>query len=71
MARGNHKSASIHKACLVQMLSSEVEHGWQLLLPHEAAFQVLGAVVAPLGLVLQDSINELGEVIPKWRLTHD
>ena len=31
MARGNHKSASIHKACLVQMLSSEVECGWQLL----------------------------------------
>ena len=71
MARGNHKSTSIRKACLVQMLSSEVECSWQLLLPRKAAFQVPGAVVAPLGLVLQDSINELGEVIPKWHLTHD
>ena len=71
MARGNHKSASVLNAHMVWMLAAEVKHGWQLILPCEADFQVPGAVITPLGLVLQDSINELGDVIPKWHLTHD
>jgi hypothetical protein len=29
------------------------------------------AVLAPLGLVEQDTINEFGEIVPKWQLTHD
>ena len=71
LARGNHKSASVHNDQLVWMLVAEVECGWQLILPRTAVFQVPEAVITPLGLVLQDSINELGNVIPKWHLTHD
>jgi hypothetical protein len=53
------------------MLNDEVMRGWWLLLPREAATSIPNAVVGPVGLVEQDSINEFGEIIPKWRLTHD
>jgi hypothetical protein len=45
------------------MLKDEGEHGWQLLLPH--------AILAALGIVKQDTINEYDKIIPKWWLTHD
>lgn len=69
--RGNHKSAVKNAERLGLMLSAEVERGWQLLLPRNAVLELPGAVLAPMGLVEQDSINELGEIIQKWRLTHD
>jgi hypothetical protein len=53
------------------MLQDEVEQGWQLLLPKEAALHLPQTVLAPLGLVEQDTINKLGEIVPKWRLIHD
>ena len=70
LEHGNHQSATFHHEQLVQMLTDEVEHGWQLILPC-AALLVPGAVIAPLGMVLQDSIKECGEIIQKWHLTHD
>ena len=71
LLRGNHKSALHHQAQLISMLQDEVSRGWQLLLPLSAIHQLPGAVLAPLGMVQQTSINELGQAIPKWRLTHD
>ena len=71
LERGNHQSATFHHAQLVQMLTDEVEHGWQLILPCTAALLMPGAVIALLGMVLQDSIDEHGEIVPKWYLTHD
>jgi hypothetical protein len=32
---------------------------------------VASAILAPLGLIEQDTINEFGEIVPKWQLTHD
>jgi hypothetical protein len=60
-----------NKQRLTEMLMDEVSHGWQLILPREAMLQIPNAVLAPLGLVEQDTINELGEIIPKWCLIHD
>jgi hypothetical protein len=53
------------------MLKDEVSRSWQLILPCEATLQILNAVIAPLGLVKQDTINEFREIIPKWHLIHD
>lgn len=69
--RGNHKSADVNHTRLLTMLQDEVSRGWQLILPREAIHSIPNAVLAPLGLVEQDSINEFGEIIPKCRLTHD
>jgi len=71
LERGNHQSALYNHERLVNMLTDEVQRGWQLLLPKAAVLEIKHAVLAPLGLVEQDSINEFGEVIPKWRLIHD
>ena len=71
LERSNHQLATVHHAQLVQMLTDEVEHGWQLILPCADTLLVPGSVIAPLGMVLQDSINEHGEIVPKWHLTHD
>ncbi len=70
-ARGNHKSALAHDERITKMLKEEVERGWQLILPREALPMIRGGVLAPLGIVEQDTINEFGEIVPKWRLTHD
>ena len=53
------------------MLKEEVERGWQLPLPREAALESRGCEVAPLGMVAQTSIDEKGNPIDKLRLTHD
>ena len=58
LARGNHKSARGHEAKLIAMLKDEVERGWQLPLPKEAALEIKGCEVALLGMVAQTSIDE-------------
>ena len=53
------------------MLKDKVLHGWQLIIPRESVRLLCNAVIAPLGLVEQDTINERGKIVPKWHLIHD
>jgi hypothetical protein len=53
------------------MMQAEVDHGWLLPLPPAAALLILRAVIAPMGLVEQATINERGEIVDKLRVTHD
>ena len=71
LTRGNHKSARGHEQKLIGMLKEEVARGWQLPLPKEAALELPGCKVAPLGVVSQWTIGEDGSRKPKLRLTHD
>ena len=71
LARGNHKSALGHETKLISMLKDEVERGWQLPLPREAALEIKDCEVAPLGMVVQSTIDEKGQAKEKFRLTHD
>jgi hypothetical protein len=71
LAQGNHKSAHIHEQSLMSMLKEEVERGWQLPLPKETALEIPGCEVAPLGMVVQTTINKEGDLQWKLRLTHD
>jgi hypothetical protein len=68
---GNHKSTQQNPAIVREMLNDEVNRGWQLVLPFDSIEQIPEAIVSPLGLVCQNTINELGETIQKWRITHD
>jgi len=68
---GNHKSANKEKSRLLSMLQDKVHRMWQLPLPLKALPRIPRGVLAPLGMVQQDSINERGEIVDKWRLTHD
>jgi hypothetical protein len=71
LARGNHQSAKQRAPTLEKMMQAEVDHGWQLPLPSAAALLIPGALIAPMGLVEQATINERGEIIDKLRVTHD
>jgi hypothetical protein len=71
LVRGNHQSAKAQSNRILKMMTSEVENGWQLILPRVAIFLLPSAILGPLGIVTQDTISEQGEIVPKWRLTHD
>ena len=69
---GNHKSAHSNSAILFNILSSEVKKGWQLPLPIDKLGKIPApAVISPMGPANQISIDEEGNQMPKWQLTHD
>jgi hypothetical protein len=68
---GNHKSAEKEQEHLVGMLREEVQWMWQLPLPCRAIAHIPDCIMAPLSMALQQTINEFGEIVAKWRLTHD
>jgi hypothetical protein len=68
---GNHKSAKKEQECLVGMLWEEVQRMWQLPLTHRAIACIPDCIMAPLGMGLQQTINEFSEIVAKWQLTHN
>jgi hypothetical protein len=71
LKNGNHKSAEKEHEHLVGMLREEVQRMWQLPLPRRAIARIPDCIMAPLGMALQQTINKFGEIVAKWRLTHD
>jgi hypothetical protein len=69
--RGNHKSANNYKQVLEKIITEDVECGFALPLPTAILHLIPNASLAPLGCHLQETINERGEKIPKYRMTHD
>ena len=69
--RGNHKSATDSPNILDKLIKKDVDAGFQLpttinslrLMPH--------AVVAPYGVIKQNTIDTEGNIIPKLRIAHD
>ena len=71
LQRGNHKSVTGNEDLVRKVLQDEVSRGWQLIIPIEAITQIKGAIMAPLGIVHQETINEHGKPTQKSRITHD
>jgi hypothetical protein len=71
LAYGNHKSATRNPLPLLHILEDEVRHGWQLVIPTLLVPKIPGAIVSPMGIVEQSTIDELGQSTMKWRVTHD
>lgn len=70
LAYKNHKSAG-QSSSLAKHMSEEIKHGWSLPLPPEFAKDIKDAEVAPHGMVQQNTITALGEIVEKERVTHD
>ncbi len=68
---GNHQSVHQQVTAVQTLLQKEVAHRWQLSLPRHLIASLPRAIVAPLGLVSQATINAQGEMVPKHRLTHN
>ena len=68
---GNHKGAIKQQDLLKKLVTDDVIRGFALPLPLNKITQILGVLLAPLNIQVQNTINERGEIIPKNRLTHD
>ena len=69
--RGNHKSANENIDVLRDQVKSEVDLGFQFPFDISIINKIVGAVVAPYGVAIQYTFNELKEYILKFRPTHD
>ena len=69
--RGNHQSAIKNKQVLDKLINDDIVKGYALPLPLQLYKYIPNASIAPLGCQEQETINEQGIHIPKFRLTHD
>jgi len=68
---GNHKGAEKQSELLEKLVKKDIIHGYGLVLPLDKITRVPGALMAPMNIQRQDTIDEFGRIIPKDRLTHD
>lgn len=68
---GNHKGATEHKEFFEKLLKKDVEFGYSLVIPLLKALEIEGALMSPLNVQDQNTIDEDGNVIPSQRLTHN
>jgi hypothetical protein len=71
LARGNHKSAQQEQEKVGELLAKDVLHGFAIPLPAGFVSRIPGAMVQPLGLVQQWTVDEEGRRKIKYRLTQD
>ncbi len=70
LQRGNHQSATRHKAIPNKLITDDIK-GFALPLPIQLYKYLPNASIAPLGCHEQETINEAGDRIPKFRMTHN
>ena len=68
---GNHQSALKHQDFLISNTEKEISTGFQFPFLSCNAKHIKDGVIAPQGLVVQQTINETGKTIPKYRVTHN
>jgi hypothetical protein len=71
LARGNHKGAQKKPDSLKDLVNKDIIHGYGLPLPLDKLIRLPGAVLAPMNVAAQNTIDEFGRIIAKDRLTHD
>ena len=71
MSFGNHKGATSNPKLLRKLVEKDVSHGFGLVLPLDKLHKIPGALLAPMNVMQQNTIDEHGRVIEKDRLTHD
>jgi hypothetical protein len=67
----NHKGASAKPELLKKLIAKDVKYGYSLPIPLEHVTSILGLAMAPMNIMAQNTINELGRIFPKDQLTHD
>ena len=71
LARGNHKSAQSEQFQVGKLLEKDVLHGFAIPIPISVVSRIPGAMVQPLGLAQQWTVNPEGKRVIKFRLTQD
>ena len=60
-----------HRDFYLNLIKKDVIHGYCLPFPLSAIKSIPGAIVSPLKIAEQNTINKRGEIIPSKRLTHN
>ena len=71
LGRGNHKSAQDEPDIVKQLLSKDVVHGFSMVIPIGAVPLIPNAMVQPVGLAKQWTLDEAGNRKVKYRITQD
>ena len=71
LARGNHKSAQAEPEIVGKLLSKDVVHGFSMVIPIELVPLIPNAMVQPVGLAQQWTLDEKGTRVVKYRITQD
>ena len=68
---GNHKGALSKPDILKKLVSKDVKYSYSVPIPLTSVKKIQGLEMAPMNIMEQNTIDELGRVVPKDRLTHD
>ena len=60
-----------HRDFYLNLIKKDIVHGYRLPFPLSTIKSIPGAIVSPLNIAEQNTINERGEIIPSKRLTHN
>ncbi len=71
IAFGNHKGATNNPVLLRELVEKDVKHGYGIPLPLRKAMQIPKLLFTPMYTQHQNTIDKMGKIIDKERLTHD
>ena len=71
LAFGNHKGANQKPELLRDLIQKDIKHGYGLVIPLKKIKRFPEAILAPMNIAKQNTIDECGHIIGKDRLTHD
>ncbi len=71
LAFGTHKSSPAKPSLLQKLIGKDLKHGHSLPIPLAIVPSIPGLEMAPVNIMAQNTIDKLGLVIPKDRLTYD
>jgi hypothetical protein len=68
---GNHKGASAKPDLLRKLIGKDIKFGYSFALPLSSVTLIPGICMAPMNIMAQNTIDKLGRIMSKDRLTHD
>jgi hypothetical protein len=68
---GNHKGASAKPEPIKKLIGKNVKHGYSVPIPLNSVKQIQGLEMALMNIMAQNTINQLGRMMPKDRLTYN
>ncbi len=68
---GNHKGASAKSESLQKLIGKDIKYSYNIPIPILCVVSIPGLCMVPINIMAQNTIDELGRIIPKDRLTHD
>lgn len=69
--QGNHTKDPENKKILAELICRDINYSYGLTLAIKTVWKIKLAEVYPMNVVHQETVNKLGETVPKTRASHD